>query len=403
MRRGGLFGKIIIIILCIDLAGGLGYFLLQYRQEERMESERLREEAEKIGTQERRFTPKPIPADEVSDPEEESSGDTSTTEETHVEGSDPDTSEVKPEEDISVKESQISSGDTFEEITETVSEKISDVEEDSEETAESETEAEAGSDIVPETDTSEETILTSSEEAAADEETAEPEENGYTPVSEITMISCRGDSWQQGEDADRTLGWPVKLQAVLDEQKIELTVFDGTWDMSGTLSQMSYAGVPLHTVSEFINGHKEAGLSDVRTETVVRRDLHRKIVERTDYDAIPVICIGYFGGFGRDLEELIEQQKLILETYQLPQADEENTDKENDGEEGISGCYLILGHTPNGWTDINAYEEAMTKAWGDHYISLNSLGGDVFSDDFRQKVADTIYLQLQDKGYISAD
>ena len=59
-----------------------------------------------------------------------------------------------------------------------------------------------------------------------------------------------------------------------------------------------------------------------------------------------------------------------------------------------------MGRYPSGWTDRAAYDEAMTKAWGDHYVSLNELGGDVFSDEFRQKTAETIYEQLKEKGYL---
>ena len=141
-------------------------------------------------------------------------------------------------------------------------------------------------------------------------------------------------------------------------------------------------------------------MSDVRTETRVRRDFKRKYVERTDYDAIPVITIGYNGGFGRNLEELVEQQKLILETYNIPQLPEEAAGAVKDGSQGIAGCYLILGRYPEGWADPAAYDDAMIKAWGDHYVSLNALGGDVFSDEFRQGVANVVYEQMKEKGYL---
>ena len=347
MKHRGILKNIILIILCILLAGGLGYFLLQYRQEERSVSEQIRQDAESVREQERRITPKPIPVEET----EAKSGDAEETEaESAVEAV--SASETETTAEVSVEETLDKN-----EIT-----AVSDSVEDTEAVSEVKAESEA--------------------------------------VAEITMISCRGDAWQQGEDSDRTIGWPAKLQTILDGQHAGITVFDGTWDMSGSLSQLSYAGVPLSEVSGFIRGHQEAGLSEVRTEMRVRRDLQRKIVKRTDYDAVPVITIGYNGGFGRNLEELVEQQKLILETYHIPQLPEADAQPADDGEQGIAGCYLILGRYPEGWADPAAYDDAMTKAWGNHYVSLNTLGGDVFSDEFRQGVATVVYEQLKERGYL---
>ena len=96
----------------------------------------------------------------------------------------------------------------------------------------------------------------------------------------------------------------------------------------------------------------------------------------------------------------MEQQKLILETYHIPQLPEADAQPADDGEQGIAGCYLILGRYPEGWADPAAYDDAMTKAWGNHYVSLNTLGGDVFSDEFRQGVATVVYEQLKERGYL---
>ena len=139
----------------------------------------------------------------------------------------------------------------------------------------------------------------------------------------------------------------------------------------------------------------------------MRDDLEESYIEREDYESIPVICIGYNGGYGVSSAELIEQQSLILNTYKLQAADatpEASTeaDQENDvddGEMGISGKYLIVGHLPAGWRDVNNYETRMKNAWGDHFVSLNEIEGDVVSREYREAVADTIYNKLVEMGY----
>jgi hypothetical protein len=105
--------------------------------------------------------------------------------------------------------------------------------------------------------------------------------------------------------------------------------------------------------------------------------------------------------------ELIEQQGLILNTYTLQAADaaadaSAEADQENDvddGEMGISGKYLIVGHLPAGWRDVNNYETRMKNAWGDHFVSLNEIEGDVVSREYREAVAETVYNKLVEMGY----
>ena len=105
--------------------------------------------------------------------------------------------------------------------------------------------------------------------------------------------------------------------------------------------------------------------------------------------------------------ELIEQQGLILNTYTLQAADatpEASTEvgQENgvdDGDMGISGKYLIVGHLPAGWNDLNNYETRMKNAWGDHFVSLNEIEGDVVSREYREAVAETVYNKLVEMGY----
>lgn len=219
-------------------------------------------------------------------------------------------------------------------------------------------------------------------------------------------ISCRGESWAP-DGNDKEDGWPAILGSMLEENGVSAAVSDYTWDMAGTLSQMRFADVPEETVDSYIEAHNENGLRGYLYETTVRDDLEESYIEREDYESIPVICIGYNGGYGMSSAELIEQQSLILNTYKLQAANatpEASTEvgQENgvdDGDMGISGKYLIVGHLPAGWNDLNNYETRMKNAWGDHFVSLNEIEGDVVSREYREAVADIIYNKLVEMGY----
>ena len=79
------------------------------------------------------------------------------------------------------------------------------------------------------------------------------------------------------------------------------------------------------------------------------------------------------------------------------------SDSENsvdDGEMGISGKYLIVGHLPAGWKDLNNYENRMKTAWGDHFVSLNEIEGDLTSREYREAVAEAVYSKLIEMGYV---
>lgn len=211
-------------------------------------------------------------------------------------------------------------------------------------------------------------------------------------------ISCRGESWAP-DGNDKEDGWPAILGSMLEENGVSAAVSDYTWDMAGTLSQMRFADVPEETVDSYIEAHNENGLRGYLYETTVRDDLEESYIEREDYESIPVICIGYNGGYGMSSAELIEQQGLILNTYKLQAANADPENSADDGEMGISGKYLIVGHLPAGWNDLNNYETRMKNAWGDHFVSLNEIEGDVVSREYREAVAETVYNKLVEMGY----
>ena len=247
---------------------------------------------------------------------------------------------------------------------------------------------------------------TAAQSADKAENSASQTSKEEVPENLPIAISCRGESWAP-DGNDREDGWPAILGSMLEENGVSATVSDYTWDMAGTLSQMRFADVPEETVDSYIEAHNENGLRGYLYETTVRDDLEESYIEREDYESIPVICIGYNGGYGVSSAELIEQQSLILNTYKLQAADaaadaSAEDDQENnvdDGEMGISGKYLIVGHLPAGWSDLNNYETRMKNAWGDHFVSLNEIEGDVVSREYREAVAETVYNKLVEMGY----
>lgn len=194
-------------------------------------------------------------------------------------------------------------------------------------------------------------------------------------------LSCRGDSFNAAEGADKTGGYPARLKDVLESNGITPTIVDDTWDMSGSLSHLGYAGVSQERINAYIAAHQEAaaanGIELETTEVQVRADLAELEINRQDQDMIPVICIGYNGGWNNDVNELIEQQQLLLDTY---------TQKEK---------FIIMGYYPNGFEDTAAYDQAMAEAWGEHYLPLNgTLSVLDFSDTERQEIAKAIYEKL---------
>ncbi len=203
-----------------------------------------------------------------------------------------------------------------------------------------------------------------------------------------TGISVRGESYAS-EGADKANGYPAMLQKLLKDNNIDLEVHDNTWDMSGTLSQMALAGVDSDLIQSYIDDHtkaaekagEEANIYDVR----VRNDLQEALTQRDDQNDIPVIVIGYYGGYNDDYDELVEQQQLILDTY------------------GQQEQFIICGFYPENTQDTTGYRQTMEKAWGEHFILLNTVLGDAYgmSEEGRQNFADAIYDKLIELQYIS--
>ncbi len=102
----------------------------------------------------------------------------------------------------------------------------------------------------------------------------------------------------------------------MQEHGYALPVQDKTLQGAGTMSMMTMAGVPKEKVEGFINKHIEAAQGGELpiTETGIR-DLTPEQLARTDLNCIPIISMGYYGGWSHDPAELAEQQQAILDTF----------------------------------------------------------------------------------------
>lgn len=216
--------------------------------------------------------------------------------------------------------------------------------------------------------------------AAASASSSTDEETEKAEASE--NISLRGDSFSP-EDQGTSIA--EFLQERLKEGGSSQKVTDATFGMSGSLSQLWYAGIDDKTLDDYINEHEKNGFSETEDLTEVSLRSDRDEIDRTrnDQGDIPVICIGYYGGWGRDLDELIEQQQAILDTY------------------SSQDQYIICGFYPNGWDDNEEYDKQLEEKWGDHYLPLNyDVSAAGFSEDGRKEIADSIYVKMTQLGYI---
>lgn len=222
----------------------------------------------------------------------------------------------------------------------------------------------------------------SSDDGQAGTTTAASSDTGDTQTAdqtdEIRAISCRGDSFMTGTQSG-TVTYPAALKSILQQEGKTNEVLDYTWDMAGSLSQLYLAGIPESQLNTYIEKHQQSGSNLSATEVQLRTDRAKKDLTRNDQAAIPVICMGYSGGWGNDLDELVEQIQLLLGTYS-------NTDD-----------YIVMGFTPEGWTDTASYDSALSEAFGDHYLPLSSkLTHPAMSDEGRTEIAQALADKLKE-------
>ena len=198
-------------------------------------------------------------------------------------------------------------------------------------------------------------------------------------------VVCWGDDLINGEDS-ATYSYKVVLQNLLTENGYNLPVQDKTLQGAGTMSVMTMAGVPENEVQTFIDAHKAAanGGELPITETGIR-DLTPEQLERTDFNCIPIISMGYYGGWNHDPQELIQQQEKVLKTF---------PDQEQ---------FIIVGVRPfDDSVNSAALDTAMREKWGEHYISASEVTGVHVAASFEGQaaVAQAVLEKLETLGYI---
>lgn len=196
-------------------------------------------------------------------------------------------------------------------------------------------------------------------------------------------LSFRGDSFVEEENQEER-GYPALVEELLMKKEKNVPVEDYTMDAAGSLSQMKLAGVKQSILDGYVAEHQKLAEEQTLriTETKIR-ELSEEELVRKDQNSIPVICMGYYGGWCGDPEELCDQIQHILDTY---------TQKDK---------YLILGLYPSWVQDREAYHEEMTSRWGEHYFQLDDeIRNAASSDKGRQEIAEAIYQKLTEMEYV---
>ena len=218
---------------------------------------------------------------------------------------------------------------------------------------------------------------TENAEETADEETART----------ISGVVCWGDDLING-DVSNTYSYMAVLQKLLTDNGYNLTVVNKTLQAGGTLSMMKMAGVSDETLQGYITKHQQAanGAQLNVTETGIR-DLTEEETPRNDMDCIPVIFMGYYGGWNHDPAELAEQQEQILNTFQY------------------KDDFIVVGTIPlDGSVTADALDQVLSQKWGEHYISLASVTAQPSATyEAQQAMGEAVFNKLQELGYITKD
>lgn len=218
------------------------------------------------------------------------------------------------------------------------------------------------------------------------EETAQAEDTTEAEAPRtISGVVCWGDDLINGEESN-TYSYMAVLQKLLTDNGYNLTVINKTLQGGGTLSMMKMAGVSDETLQGYIAKHQQTanGAQLNVTETGIR-DLTEEQTTRNDMDCVPVIFMGYYGGWNHDPAELAEQQEQILNTFQ-------NKDQ-----------FIVVGTRPmDGSVTSEALDQVLSEKWGEHYISLANVTQQLSATyEAQQAMAEAVFQKLQELGYIS--
>ena len=149
---------------------------------------------------------------------------------------------------------------------------------------------------------------------------------------------------------------------------------------------MKMAGVSDETLQGYIAKHQQAanGAQLNVTETGIR-DLTEEQTTRNDTGCIPVIFMGYYGGWNHDPAELGEQQEQILNTF---------SDKSR---------FIVVGTRPmDSSVSSETLDQVLSQKWGEHYISLANVTAQPSATyEAQQAMAEAVLQKLQELNYIS--
>ena len=216
-------------------------------------------------------------------------------------------------------------------------------------------------------------------------DTAETEDTKDETAAAASGIVCWGDDLINGEESN-TYSYMAVLQKLLTDNGYNMTVINKTLQGGGTLSMMKMAGVSDETIQGYITRHQQAanGAQLNVTETGIR-DLTEEQTTRNDMDCIPVIFMGYYGGWNHDPAELADQQEQILNTFQN------------------KNQFIVVGTRPmDGSVTSEALDQVLSQKWGEHYISLADVTAQPSSTyEAQQAMAEAILQKLQELDYIS--
>ena len=208
-----------------------------------------------------------------------------------------------------------------------------------------------------------------------------------TPVAEkeeVKGIVCWGDDLMTADTTDK-YSYMTVLQRILQEKGYDIPVINKTIQGGGTLSMMKMAGVSDSVLQGYISAHQQAA-NGAELSVMERgiRDLTPEQTERNDLDCIPVIFMGYYGGWNHNPAELAEQQEHILKTFP-------NQER-----------FLVVGTRPvDGSVDAPSLDQALQQKWGEHYISLAQTTTYPASTIEAQEImAQTIIQKMEELGYL---
>lgn len=222
------------------------------------------------------------------------------------------------------------------------------------------------------------------EKPAVETVTPMPTQTPVAEKEEIKGIVCWGDDLMTADTTDK-YSYMAVLQRILQEKGYDIPVINKTIQGGGTLSMMKMAGVSDSVLQGYISAHQQAA-NGAELSIMERgiRDLTPEQTERNDLECIPVIFMGYYGGWNHNPAELADQQEHILKTF---------PDQER---------FLVVGTRPvDGSVDAPSLDQALQQKWGEHYISLAQTTTYPASMIEAQEImAQTIIQKMEELGYL---